>query len=154
MNAYRSRPNRIPWPPILLVMSAIAAFGLGQVYPLPASFAFSPLLGALCLAAALGLDIWAMKTLHDGKTTILPNRGSSHLVTGGPFRFSRNPIYVANVVLLVGAGLASGNGWFLALAPVAAILTEILAIRREENHLVALFGYTYEVYRRKVRRWI
>ncbi|MDP3525366.1 MAG: isoprenylcysteine carboxylmethyltransferase family protein, partial [Hoeflea sp.] len=111
-------------------------------------------LGGALIGGALGIDLWAMKTLHEAHTTILPNRGSSHLVTQGPFGFSRNPIYVANMVLMIGIGLLSLNAWFLPLALVNGILTYMLAIRREENHLHAKFGYQFETYCRKVRRFI
>uniref|UniRef100_UPI0030DC50CC methyltransferase family protein n=1 Tax=uncultured Hoeflea sp. TaxID=538666 RepID=UPI0030DC50CC len=70
------------------------------------------------------------------------------------FGFSRNPIYVANMVLLVGMGCLSMNAWFLLLAPLDGILTHYLAVRREETHLLARFGYQFEAYCRKVRRWI
>jgi protein-S-isoprenylcysteine O-methyltransferase Ste14 len=96
----------------------------------------------------------AVKRTAGYRTTIMPHRGSSYLVTQGPFRYSRNPIYVANVMLMAGLALFFANGWLLLLAPVNGILTQILAIKREENHLIAMFGYDYEAYCRRVRRWI
>ena len=108
----------------------------------------------LLIILAIGVDVWAMRTLHEARTTVLPNRGSRHLVVHGPFRFSRNPIYVANMALLAGMGCLSMNAWFLLLAPVDGGMTYFLAVRREENHLLAKFGYQFEGYCRKVRRWI
>lgn len=154
MNTYRERPNSIPWPPLLLVGFTLAAIALNAVVPLALEFPGIRTFGALLIVLALGIDLWAMRTLHESKTTILPNRGSSHLVAHGPFGYSRNPIYLANLMLLVGMGLLSLNGWFLLLAPVDGILTQALAIKREENHLLAKFGYQFEDYCRKVRRWI
>lgn len=154
MNARRARPNRFPWPPIILAGSILLSIGLQYLYPLEASFTFSRLLGAALIFAALATDIWAMKTLHDSSTTVLPHRASSHLVTKGPFQYSRNPIYVANMLLLTGIGLVTANGWFLIAAPLDGVLTHFLAVRREENHLHALFGFKYEDYCRRVRRWI
>ena len=154
MNPYRARPNLIPWPPLLLVGLSLAAIALSLLTPLPLAFPGARTLGIALIAMALGIDLWAMRTLHEAHTTILPNRGSSHLVTHGPFGFSRNPIYVANMVLMIGIGLLSLNAWFLPLAAVNAALTHVLAIRREENHLHARFGYQFETYCRKVRRWI
>ncbi len=154
MNAYRARPNLIPWPPILIVSLTLVAIALGMLAPVPLGFAGARVLGAMLVALGLGVDLWAMKTLNDAHTTILPNRGSTHLVTQGPFRYSRNPIYVANMLLMAGLGLFSLNGWLLLLAPLDGVLTHVLAVRREENHLIALFGYQYETYCRKVRRWI
>ena len=154
MNAWKTRPNVIPWPPMLVAGFAIAAIVLNTLHPLSFSVPGGFMVGAAVMALAVGIDLWALKTLHDGKTTVLPNRGSSHLVIRGPFKYSRNPIYFANLVLLFGAGLYSGNAWFLIAVPLNALATQFLAIRREENHLLAQFGYQYEMYCRKVRRWV
>ncbi|MBW3098520.1 isoprenylcysteine carboxylmethyltransferase family protein [Pseudohoeflea sp. DP4N28-3] len=154
MNAYRSRPNVVPWPPILVIGAVLASLALHAGLAWPLAFAGARPLGWLLIAAAFAIDIWAMATLRRAHTTIMPHRGSRHLVTSGPFRLSRNPIYLANVTILVGLGLASGIGWFLVLAIVDAAATQLLAIRREESHLLAQFGYEYERYCRSVRRWI
>ncbi|WP_420409238.1 methyltransferase family protein [Hoeflea sp.] len=154
MNERRTRPNVVPWPPLLIVGLTALAIALQVILPIDPGFSSSRILGAVLIVAALTIDLWAMKTLNDGRTTILPNRGSSHLVTKGPFQFSRNPIYLANLILMVGLGLFFGNGWMLLLAPVDALLTHILAVKREENHLIAMFGFEYEAYCRRVRRWI
>jgi len=154
MNAYRERPNFIPWPPLLLVGFTLTAIVLNNVAPWPLEFRGTRTLGVLLIVLALGIDLWAMRTLHESQTTILPNRGSSHLVAHGPFGYSRNPIYVANMVLLIGMGCFSLNVWFLLLALLDGIMTHFLAIKREESHLLARFGYQFEDYCRKVRRWI
>ncbi|WP_422369922.1 methyltransferase family protein [Hoeflea sp.] len=154
MNERRIRPNVIPWPPLLIVGLTALAIALQMVFPLDPGFAWSRMLGAVLIVSALAIDLWAMKTLNDGRTTILPHRGSSHLVTKGPFQFSRNPIYLANFILMTGLGLFFANGWMVLLAPVDAALTHLLAVRREENHLIAMFGFEYEAYCRRVRRWI
>jgi protein-S-isoprenylcysteine O-methyltransferase Ste14 len=75
-------------------------------------------------------------------------------VSGGPFSFSRNPIYLANTMLTFGIGLIAGSVWFILLGLVAAFATQKLAIEREEKHLDARFGKKYRDYRKKVRRWI
>jgi protein-S-isoprenylcysteine O-methyltransferase Ste14 len=140
--------------PCCLWALPLLAILLNLASPFPLEFAGSRTLGILLIAAALGIDLWAMRTLHEAKTTIMPHRGSSHLVANGPFGYSRNPIYLANMVLLAGMGFVSMNAWFVLLAPVDGVLTHLLAIRREELHLLARFGYQFEDYCRKVRRWI
>ena len=154
MNVYRTRPNIIPWPPLLLVLFGTAAILAHAVMPLTLAFQMSRLAGVITILAGLTIDFWAMRTLQLAHTTFLPNRGSNHLVTEGPFRFSRNPIYVANFLLLAGIGLATGNGWFLAAVPIDALAMHFLAVLREEKHLLAQFGYRYENYCRNVRRWV
>lgn len=157
MNAFRRRPNRYPWPPVILAAALAAAALLSIFLPLPFA-APEPLwlyvAGAVVALCGIVLDVWAMMTLHDGGTTIMPHRPSHHLVTGGPYAFSRNPIYLGNALLLAGIGIAAASPWFLLAALFAALLTQRLAIEREERHLLARFGAEFEVYCRKTRRWL
>jgi protein-S-isoprenylcysteine O-methyltransferase Ste14 len=110
--------------------------------------------GVLGVGAGVLLDVLALRALSRGKTTILPHKGSAHLVTGGPFAVTRNPIYVGNTLFLLGIGLIFGMAWFVLLAPIAAFSTQKLAIEPEERHLEARFGKAFRDYRKRVRRWI
>lgn len=158
MSTTDDRPNRLPWPPMIYIAAAALAVILHWLVPLPwipppfGEFLFA--VGWLVVAAALAIDVAAMRTMHRAKTTIMPHRASDHLVTGGPFSFTRNPIYVGNTMLMIGIGLIAGIVWFLVLAPFAAYATTKLAIEREEHHLEARFGKKYRDYRKKVRRWL
>lgn len=158
MSTTDDRPNRLPWPPMIYVSAAALALVLNWLAPLPwisgpfGEFLFA--VGWLVVAGALAIDIAAMRAMRRARTTIMPNKGSDHLVTSGPFSFTRNPIYVGNTMLMIGIGLIAGIVWFLLLAPVAAYATTKLAIEREERHLDARFGRKYRDYRKKVRRWI
>lgn len=158
MTAAMDRPNRFPWPPVVYVGAIAAAIVLGVAVPLP--FVTGPLgeflfaLGWLVAAGGVAIDIAAMRAMRRAKTTILPHRAASHLVTDGPFAFSRNPIYLGNTMVMIGLGLILGNGWFLALAIVAALLVHKLAVQPEERHLEQRFGKRFRDYSRKVRRWI
>lgn len=139
---------------MILVSLLLIGFAINHFLSLPVSFAGSRLLGAVLIVTALLIDGYAMRTLYRARTTILPHRKSSYLVTEGPFKLSRNPIYLANLILMCGIGLFFQNGWLLPLAVVNGVLTHFLAIQREERHLLALFGYKYECYVKTVRRWI
>jgi protein-S-isoprenylcysteine O-methyltransferase Ste14 len=156
-NKIESTPNRIPWPP--LIYAGAILLGALSKFVLPTPWIESPgsdflfAIGALIILAGLTLDIRAMQTLHAAKTTILPIKGADHLVTSGPFKISRNPIYLGNTLLTFGAGLVFGIIWFLPLAFIAALLTSKLAIEREEAHLSAKFGKNWRDYAGKVRRW-
>ena len=153
-----SAPTRFPWPPLIL----LGAIALGAVldFFLPIPWFGSPLAdmlaaaGALLVAVAILLELATVFTLRRARTTIRPDRRVDHLVTSGPFAFSRNPIYVGNASLLLGIGLAAGIVWFLLLAFATAWTTQKIAIEPEERHLEARFGKTYRDYRRKVRRWL
>lgn len=158
MSDPRARPNQLPWPPIIY-LAAIALSVIAHVlFPLPWIGApLSDILfaaGWLAVAATVALEYTAMRTLSRAKTTIMPNRPSEHLVTNGPFSFTRNPIYLGNTLLMIGIGLIAGIVWFLPLALIAAFATQKLAIEREERHLHARFGKRYHDYMRRVRRWI
>lgn len=149
------RPNRFPWPPVLLVIALVAAFGVDRVIPLPLIIGFpGAFVGVLLIILALALDVWAMMTFRSAQTTILPHEGTAQLVTNGPFQFSRNPIYVGNVLILVGAGLVAGSAWPLLFAPLLALAVQKLAIEREEAHLAAKFGAAWRSYAERVRRWV
>lgn len=158
MNAYDARPNRLPWPPMIYLAAIVVAATLTWMIPLP--WIPSPLsdilfaIGIVTIAGVVAIDVSAMRTLFRARTTIMPHRGSDHLVSSGPFSFSRNPIYLANTMLTVAIGLIAGSVWFLGFGLLAAFATQKLAIEREEKHLEARFGKKYRDYRKKVRRWI
>jgi protein-S-isoprenylcysteine O-methyltransferase Ste14 len=158
MTPIQNSPNTLPWPPIVYIAAVAAAILLHSLWPLPwlprpmSELLFA--IGWLIVGVALAMDIAAMRAMASAKTTIMPHRGSDHLVTGGPFAFTRNPIYLGNTMLMIGIGLIAGIVWFILLAPVAAFVTQKLAIEREERHLEARFGKKYRDYTKKVRRWI
>jgi protein-S-isoprenylcysteine O-methyltransferase Ste14 len=154
----QDRPNRIPWPPIIY-LAVVAAGLIAEVnYPLPWASGWTTTvlqyLGALLGIGAIGIDLIAVQTFRDHQTTILPHRGASNLITSGPFAWSRNPIYVGNTLLVLAAGLFFGKLWLVLLAPVAGMITQKLAIEREEKHLAEKFGAAWREYAAKVRRWV
>ena len=87
-------------------------------------------------------------------TTVLPHRGATRLITDGPFRFSRNPIYVGNTLLVAGAGLVFGVAWLIPAALAGALATQKLAIEREEEHLARRFGADWAGYAARTPRWL
>ena len=152
------RPNRVPWPPILVLGALLAAWGLEALCPsgevLARTGAWFKMVGVVLACAGVGFDLAAMLTMHRARTNILPHRAAGRLVTGGVFALSRNPIYLGNTLLLLGAALALGCPWLLVTALVAAVLVNQLAIKREERHLAARFGSAFAEYRQHVPRWI
>jgi len=153
-----TRPSRFPWPPVIYLVAIAVSIVLWLLYPLP--WFGSPLsdilfaVGCVMIVAVVGIDISAMRTLARANTTVRPDKASTHLVTTGAFSFSRNPIYLANTLIMLGAALIAGIAWFIPLALIAAFLTQKLAIEGEEKHLALRFGKKYQDYRKRVRRWI
>lgn len=154
----RDRPNRIPWPPLLYGGAALIALGLHYLVPLP--WPEGPVrivlaaVGLCLVCAGVALEIATSLAFRRHRTTILPHRGATALITEGPFAKSRNPIYLGNTLLLAGAGLLFGIAWLLLAAPATALLTQKLAIEREERHLAARFGQDWQAYAARTPRWL
>lgn len=152
------KPNTIPWPPIIVISALVAGVLLHSLYPLPwipgigGELAFG--LGLLLAAIALTIIVSTIRTLASHNTTVHPTKSANKLVTSGPFSFSRNPIYLANICLIFAVGLLYGSLWMFVTAIIAGIATQKLAIEREEAHLEHRFGRAWRQYRKKARRWI
>ncbi len=148
----------LPWPPLIYVSAIAISIILHWLYPLPwfgspMSFILVPI-GWLALLAFVTLIVTAIRTLRRHKTTMNPTAMPDHLVTDGPFGISRNPMYLANTLLLIGVGFVSGIVWFLPFALIAAYITGKVAIEKEEHWLAEKFGKRYRDYAKLVRRWI
>ncbi|HUG63483.1 MAG TPA: isoprenylcysteine carboxylmethyltransferase family protein [Methylomirabilota bacterium] len=146
------RPNRIPWPPLILVTAVLAAWGVEVL--VPTGVPVAPAAGWIIVAIALAIDVWAMVTMVRSRTNILPHRPADALVTSGPFAWSRNPIYLGNTLLLFGLSIAFDTLWLAAAAAIAAVAVHWLAIRREERHLAARFGDAWHRYAAVTPRWL
>ena len=85
---------------------------------------------------------------------MLPHRGASSLITDGPYKRFRNPIYLGEVLIFLGIAEATKNVWFVIAGVVFAILVTRLAIVPEERHLEEKFGDAYRDYKARTRRWI
>jgi protein-S-isoprenylcysteine O-methyltransferase Ste14 len=158
MTSSTDRPNTIPWPPMIYIGFALAGILLHKFVPLGwPDGAFRIVLAAfgLCLiCGGLALELVTALTFRRHRTTILPHRGATALITDGPFAKSRNPIYLGNTFLLLGAGLLSGIAWLVPAALAAAFTTQKLAIEREERHLAARFGEAWRAYAALTPRWL
>ena len=149
------RPNRVPWPPILLAGAIVGAVALGQLLPVNWPGVDDGPAHAIGLAFGLGgllLTIWAAVTLHRANTAVLPHHGASKLVTNGPFAWRRNPIYLGDILILFGIAELTKNIWFVGLAVLFGVLVTWLAILPEERHLEAKFGDAWREYAERTRR--
>jgi protein-S-isoprenylcysteine O-methyltransferase Ste14 len=151
------RPSRLPWPPILLVGVIAGAVLLGYVEPLPwpgLDDTAARSIGRGIGVAGIALLVWAVLTLRQAGTTVLPGAVATQLVTTGPYWRFRNPIYLADAMILLGAAELTKNVWLVAAAALFALLVTPLAILPEERHLEQRFGQAYLDYKAKSRRWI
>lgn len=112
------------------------------------------ILGALLLAGGLGWMASGLVIFGLQRTAVIPNRPARTLVRIGPYRFTRNPMYLGLTWAYVGLSVVMNWAWPLVLLPVVLILLTTLVIRREEAYLRAAFGADYDDYCRRVRRWL
>lgn len=151
------RPSAFPWPPVLLVTSALGAWLAGRFVPLTWPGADDIAARSIGLGfgiAGIMLLVWAAVTLWRNHTTILPHQGATHLVTTGPYARFRNPIYLADALMLLGLAELTKNFWFAIAAAHFAVLVTKLAIVPEERHLEAKFGDDWRAYAERTGRWI
>jgi protein-S-isoprenylcysteine O-methyltransferase Ste14 len=141
---------------LLLVAVLVAAWLARRLCPLPWPGLDdwpARLVGYGLGIAGIALVAWSIATLHRAGTTVQPTRGTDRLVTDGPFRWRRNPIYMGDVLILLGLAELTHNIWLVILAPVFALAVYRLAILPEERHLEARFGQAYLEYKARTRRW-
>lgn len=142
-------------PTAILAVWALAGFGLGKLFPVafvPASIEraleVSTLVPAVALMAGAMIELWRHDTIQ------YHTRPTTTLVTSGPFRFSRNPLYVGLALLMVGFSVAYESLWALLLIVPAMIAIRQLTVLPEEAYLEREFGDAYRRYASSVRRWI
>ena len=113
-----------------------------------------PAPGLVTVVLGFGLMIWAWKLFHHRGTAVCPFEASTHFVREGPYRFTRNPMYLGMTLILLGIALVSGTPPVF-LAPLAFFFTVHLAfIPYEEKKMEETFGEAYRDYKRRVRRWL
>jgi protein-S-isoprenylcysteine O-methyltransferase Ste14 len=100
------------------------------------------------------LAIWGILTFRRHHTAIIPHKPASTIVTDGPYRFTRNPMYVGLALQFAGVSLLLDSWWAIALLPVVVAIIDRSVIAREERYLASAFGADYGAYRLRVRRWI
>jgi protein-S-isoprenylcysteine O-methyltransferase Ste14 len=147
------------FPPALPLLTVLAGVGLNYVWPidlglkLPAPERYW--VGGLIVAGAvLGLGWRSVANLRRTGQSENPWKPTTEIVQNGPFRFTRNPMYLQMVVACIGIAVALMNIWILILTPICAWLLQMLAILPEERYLEQKFGETYLAYKRRVRRWL
>jgi protein-S-isoprenylcysteine O-methyltransferase Ste14 len=141
-------------PPIIFLAAILLGVALNYAWPLP--FVPSPLrlLGALLVLCAVLLFGLSLREFRAAGTSVRGSQRSTTIVRTGPYRFSRNPIYVSFVLLLLGLAVALDTLWLiLTLIPAIAFIA-VVVIPREERFLEQNFPEQYSSYKSAVRRWL
>lgn len=149
------RARIIAPPPLALLAAILAGWGLQYLWPLelPASFPLD-IFGWVLIAAGGGLDLWAVSLFWRAKTAINPYQSTTTIVARGPYRFTRNPMYLGFLLLLAGIGLIQLNAWMLVMTVPLVLFLRYGVIAREERYLEDKFGDGYRRYKASVRRWL
>jgi protein-S-isoprenylcysteine O-methyltransferase Ste14 len=116
-----------------------------------------PIRRPLCLAlfsAAVIIFVAAIRELIIHKTHPSPYKPTATIVNTGIYRFSRNPIYVGFLLVVLASAACANSPWLLLAAVALFVLLRFAVVSREEQYLSRKFGDVYEEYRRKVRRWM
>ncbi len=137
-------------PQFWLLPFALAGWLIGGLRPV----ALPGWPGALLIAAGILLMLWAAAAMRRARTTVWPGQVPSRLVTWGPFRLSRNPIYLGDLLVLAGLMLLLDRPLGLVAVPGFALWLSHRFIRSEEAAAQAAFGAEFRHYRAMVRRWL
>ncbi len=153
-NGVDSAGVKLP-PPLVFAVPLILGLVIGRWLPL-ASLPTLParVAGTIFVAAGLGFAGWARLIFLRRGTTVLPFRPVSVFVVSGPFRVSRNPIYVGMTAVYVGVALLCRSVWPLLFLPFVIVAVQKTAIDREEAYLERRFGAKFLDYKARVRCWL
>jgi protein-S-isoprenylcysteine O-methyltransferase Ste14 len=142
--------------PPLIYLAGLVAGGLASVVlptnVIPPAPAFA--IGGILILLGAALAGSAVFRFKRAGTTVRPDRAPSRLVVAGPYKFTRNPMYLALAVVYLGIAVADQSLWALILLPVVLTIIRRRAIAPEEAFLERRFGADYTSYKAKVGRWL
>jgi protein-S-isoprenylcysteine O-methyltransferase Ste14 len=143
-------------PPIAWALAVLAGLALNWLMPWPfvPAVVSAGWLGAIVFVLALALVAWAIFTMTRAGSNVPTNLPTTTIVETGPYRFTRNPIYLGMVLGLIGLAVAFNGLWLLMTLVPFALVIRYGVIAREEAYLERKFGDVYRRYRARVRRWL
>jgi protein-S-isoprenylcysteine O-methyltransferase Ste14 len=146
--------NVIIQPPIAWALAIVAGVAAGWLYPWPFVPASIPraVIGGGVFAAGLALGIWAIVTMHKAGTRVETHKPTTTIVANGPYRFSRNPIYIGMFLGQTGLAIGLDNLWMLIMLVPFGLVIRYGVIAREEAYLERKFGAVYLDYKARTRR--
>ena len=156
MNSKSDHAQIVLNPFFIYFLLALCAVLLQRFYPLPAVFTgqFPRMIVAAIMVINLIIGLAAARGMLTAKTSLNPNRPTTALVLSGPFRFTRNPLYLGLTVFYAGLMLVFELTWGLLFLPIVIWLVTVWVIVPEEKYLEQKFGTEYLNYKSQVRRWI
>jgi protein-S-isoprenylcysteine O-methyltransferase Ste14 len=156
--APRDTAGVIAPPPLLFGIPWLVGVVLGWIFPvrlLPsAALPAARAIGNVDALLAIALGVWAARTFRSAATTPNPYRPTTAITAGGPYRYTRNPMYVGMLLLYLALTVIANTPWPLLWLPFVLIAMRRGVIDREERYLEGKFGDEYRAYRARVRRWL
>jgi len=138
-------------PPVWLALALALAWGQTLILPtIPAL----PFTGWSLIAVGVALVILAFRAFRQAKTTVIPHQVPTAVITHGVFRYSRNPIYLADVLFLLGASFVMGSLLGLILTPALVVILTRRFIEPEEARLKSRYGAEFARWSARTRRWV
>ena len=144
--------------PFAYVLVYLAGIGLEWTVPIRLPIQVEP---GVTMAAGIGTFLlgaaiagWGWMTFHKAGTTRIPGKLSSELVTWGPYRFTRNPMYLGMAIAYIGEALIQRHVWPVILLPLVIGFVNWIVIPVEQTNMTAAFGDAYTKYQQRVRRWL
>lgn len=148
--------NVIVHPPVAWGLAVIVGLAVNWLVPLPFLPANLPAgwFGAVLFVLAIALGVWAVVTMTRAGSHVPTNRPSTTVVEAGPYRFTRNPIYLGMFLGQIGLAIAFNTLWLLMTMVPFAVVIRYGVVAREEAYLGRKFGEVYRGYCSRVRRWV
>jgi len=147
--------NKYIHPPLVALFYIVLAYLLGWFVHIPLLVpAFLKNIGFALVVIGFLLGLAAFNEFRKARTTLDPHGSTSQLITSGIYRFTRNPIYLGFLLMIIGLPLNSGLYWGVVMAPLYVVMLNRLVIEREESYLAKKFKDAYTGYTSRVRRWL
>lgn len=153
-----SGPDVITFPPVIVGIGLGISLVARKLLPVPLTpdglAVPRKLVGISLIAAGGALAAWSAGTFLKAGTNVSPHQPATALVEEGPFRYTRNPIYIGGSAVYCGITLLLNNVWGLVMLPIITTVLQRGVIEREEEYLHTLFGEDYDAYTERVPRWL
>jgi protein-S-isoprenylcysteine O-methyltransferase Ste14 len=147
--------NPVVRPPLVVLASVLSGAVLNVAWPLPfVAPALRLPVGCLLVAMAAALFSYSIRQFRKAGTPVPGNKPTTAIVRTGPYRFSRNPIYVAFFALHLGLAIWVNSVWLVATLVATVAIIAGVVVPREERYLTERFGTEYLEYKASVRRWL
>lgn len=142
-------------PPLIFAIFMLAAIFLHKfIYEISFRYSLVNTVGFFLSICGIIINMWSMNKYRQYKTSSHPKHQAYKLIQDGPYKFSRNPLYLGNWVMIFGFGVGLNILWISITSILAIIVVNFFVVIPEERYMYDIFGEDYKTYRKNVRRWL